>query len=53
MLQVCVRGKADDLHESQVKAKTREPLRVQWQTVLEDEDDEGEAHLENIQNDSG
>ena len=28
-------------------------MRVQWQNVLEDEDDEGEAHLENIHDQRG
>jgi hypothetical protein len=50
VLKVCVGREADDLHESEIKAETRESLRVQWENVLEDEDDEGEAHLENIHN---
>jgi hypothetical protein len=41
------------LHEGQVEAETWESLRVERKNVLEDEYDEGEAHLENIYNDHG
>jgi len=53
VLKVCVGREADDLHEGQVEAETRESLRIEWENVLEDEYDEGEAHLENIHDDRG
>ena len=53
MLKVCVGREADDLHEGEVNAETRESLRIKRENVLEDEDDEGKAHLENVHNNRG
>ena len=53
MLEISVGGEADDLHKRQVPRETWEPLRVQRELALKEEDHERECHLEDVDDECG
>src|SRR4029077_19589917 len=53
VLEISVGGEADDLHERQVPRETWEPLRIQRELALKEEDHERECHLEDVYEECG